>query len=195
MTPATWPHRYMFLFLGLLSGAGCVSGIKAGEVTSKDRDHPPDGLRYYMPARYLVIQQQADGKWDAAIQSVVDTSHEYYVQPYAIFASGAATAEFNDDGTLKSFKLVSKASDVPLAAVDALKGIELEREKLLQDALDALKKQAGSKPPEAPPAGPPARQPPERREVYMFRIEGDHLVGSGMGPIAKPVVVPAREQP
>src|SRR5690349_8485967 len=121
--------------------SGCVAGIHAGEVT---KGQSPDGLRYFLPSRYLVIQQTGDGQWDASIQSAVDRSREYYVQPFAILSSGAATVEFNDDGTIKSFKLVGDATAVPAAAIDAAKQIELEREKLLQEEIDAKKPKSAS---------------------------------------------------
>ena len=119
--------------LALLVTSGCYSTITAGEVKGNAN---PDGMRYFLPAPYLVVTELPENKWDAQLNTAVDRSHEYYVQPQTVFAKGTAEVSFNDDGTLKSFKLTSDATTVADAVVTATKDIELKNLELQQDALD-----------------------------------------------------------
>jgi hypothetical protein len=165
------------LLLGLLissATSGCIAGIRAGEVPkNRPAGATTEGLRYFLPAQYFVIEQIADGQWDARFQSVVDRSHEYYVQPYAYLSSGKARVEFNDDGTLKSFRLEADATAVPDAAITAIKDVQLKREELKRAELDARAK-AG--------AGFTATKPlmskaEGSRAVFLYRVVGDELKG------------------
>lgn len=167
----------MLLVLPLLL-SGCIAGVKAGQVSADNAD--VGGLRYFLPAQYLVIEQTADGQWDAHFQSVVDRSREYFIQPYVYLGSGKATATFNDDGTLKSFKLVSDTTGVPAEVITAVKDVQLKREELTRTGIEAKKeKDAGFS-----AVKPPIASAESHRDVYLFRIDGDKLHGVTQTPAA-----------
>ena len=168
---------YWALFAIPILLSGCIAGVRAGQVTPDNEG--VEGLRYFLPAQYLVIEQTSDGQWDARFQSVVDRSREYYVQPYAYLGSGKTTVQFNDDGTLKSFKLVADTTGVPAEVITAVKDVQLKREELAQAEIEA-KAKAGF-PATKPPIGESARSP---REIFLFRIDGDKLHGLPKTPTA-----------
>jgi hypothetical protein len=153
-----------------LACGGCHTGIKAGEVTSATSD--VKGLRYFLPTPCLVIEQTADAKWDARLELMVDRSREFYVQPEAVFAKGTATIAFNDDGTLKSFKLDADSTAVASDTLATMKDLELERLKLEKEALDAKKKTDGQT-----NANALINAKPGKRMFAVYRIRGEEVVG------------------
>lgn len=145
--------------------------ITAKEVTAADAD--ANGLRYFLPAPYLVIEQTADAKWDARMELGVDRSREFYIQPQAVFAKGNAVISFNDDGTLESFKLDADSTAVPSSVVAAAKDVELKRLELERAALDAAEKKKDEK----GGAGAALLNIKGKRAFAVYRVKGEQVVG------------------
>lgn len=108
------------MLLAAMNGLGCISTITAHQVTD---DSNEDGLRYYLPAPYLIVEQATNGQWDASLQLGVDRSRSFTVDPKTYLATSTATVSFNTDGTLKSFSLSQDATTVSSAVVTALQTI------------------------------------------------------------------------
>jgi hypothetical protein len=203
------------LFAALLATAltsgGCMTRVTAREVTSDDDDH---GLRYFLPAPYLVIREGPNKHWDAEIKMGVDRSREFYVQPNAVFAAANTEITFNDDGTLKSFKLNGDSTTVPAAVVAALKDIELEKLRLQKEAMENQPPADGgdgdggtgtsttTRPaPGSDRAGAPTAPNPNARYFAVYQIRGTTLkpidpgsapeTGAASGTVIAPVTAPA----
>jgi hypothetical protein len=184
-------RRALLAIASALTLSGCIAGITAGELTPANDS--PDGLRYFLPATYFVVEQTAQGQWDAHLQAVVDRSREFYVQPYAYLASGKTTVEFHPDGTLKSFRLESDSTAVPEAAINAVKDIQLKREELKREEIarrasagfTAKDKQVMSRGDEG--AGD--------RPVFIYKLDGDKLTGVGAPPQATVTFAVAKAEP
>lgn len=171
-----------FALLCCCGGSGCVTGIKAREVAGRDAGN---GLRYFLPAPYLVITEAAGGQWDATIKYGVDRSREFYVQPTAFFAVAKTEVEFNEDGTLKSFKLNGDTTAVPGAVVAALKDLELERLKLEREAIAARKKAAEgaeSAMVNRDERGGQQTRGADERVFAVYQIKGDRLAAAAHAP-------------
>lgn len=171
--------------------SGCIAGIDSGEVK---KGSSPAGLRYFLPATYFVVEQTAEGQWDAKLQSAVDRSREYYVQPYAYLASGKTTVEFHPDGTLKSFRLESDSTAVPEAAITAIKDIQLQREQLKREEIDR-RAQAGFTAKEKQVMTQGERDRMGDRAVFIYKLEGDKLTGGPPAPATVTFAVPKAEAP
>ena len=164
---------------------GCYAGVNAREATVSPaprevlgegtKQDPPPGLRYFLTAPYLIIEEQPQGRWAARLELGVDRSREFAVQPYAILASSTATILFHTNGTLKSFKLEQDTTKIPEAVVDALKAVQLKRIELEQAALDRQLKEAeeGKAALLRDGAAPPVD--PEDRRVLVYRVVGSEV--------------------
>jgi hypothetical protein len=165
-------HACVMLLCLLAVVSGCQTFISAKEATGANAD--AEGLRYYLPAPYLIIEQAADAKWDARLELGVDRSREFYVQPKAIFAKVNTIISFNDDGTLKSFKLDADSTAVPSAVVAAAKDVELKRLELEKAALDEAQKKKDEK-----KGGTGALvNVAGARAFRIYRVEGERVVGN-----------------
>lgn len=162
------------LILSLLVGhcallAGCYTGIKGRQLDSEA--DAKEGLRYFLPAPLLVVDEIAPNKYDARIEYSLDRSRVFAVQPTQVLATSTATIEFNDDGTLKSFQLDQDSSDVPAAFVEGLRDLELKKLELEKAALDAAtaKAEKGA----AAAGAARAARAEGTRTVCIHRIHGD----------------------
>lgn len=147
---------------------GCLSGIKARQVTPAEPN--ADGLRYFLPAPYLVLSEDAKGQWSAKIELGVDRSREFALSPYNYFANTNASAVFETNGALKSFHLTSDSTKIPQALVDALKEVGLKQLELDEAAIDDEIK-AGL---EGDKKG--VKPTPGARQVLIYRIHGRELI-------------------
>ena len=152
----------------LVTCGGCYSTITAHEVTD---DPKAEGLRYFLPAPYLIVEESSGNRWDARLELAVDRSREYAVQPRTYFATSNAEVSFNSDGTLKSFKLTQDSTTVPEAMINALKDIGTKTLDLQQSTTSPPPKGQGG-------AGKGAKASAEQASLhaYVFRIDGEQLI-------------------
>jgi|GEM_PF-4328860 len=152
--------------------SGC-SFVSSKQVEA-DSDEP--GLRYFLPAPILIIEELPDSRWTARLDVAVDSSREYTLQPYVIFGANNTDIAFNGDGTLKSFKLNQNTTTVSEALVTALKDIEIKRfeieKALLDDQLKALAEGAQA----ATDTNAMDNNTSDIRRAFVYRINGDNLV-------------------
>jgi hypothetical protein len=164
---------------------GCYAGIKAVEVTSS-QDSSTEGLRYFLPAPFLIIEQQTDERWIAKLELGVDRSREYTLQPYTVMATSKAEINFEADGTLKQFKLEQDTTKVAEAVVNALKEVQLKNLELQNQALDKRIL-------EAQKTKSPGLEGKDAalgsRKVEIYRIKGTELI-SASSPIELRIPVP-----
>src|SRR5262249_27053284 len=163
---------------------GCYAGIKAVEVASS-QDSSTEGLRYFLPAPFLIIEQQTDERWIAKLELGVDRSREFTLQPYTVMAKSKAEINFEADGTLKSFKLEQDTTQVAEAVVNALKEVQLKNLELQNQALDKRILEAKTKSPGL--EGKEAAL--GSRKVEIYRIKGTELISAG-SPIELRIPVP-----
>lgn len=172
--------RDLFLMVSiffLAFSSGCQTSIVAKEATGANAD--ADGLRYFLPAPYLIVEEIGDSKWDAHLELGVDRSREFYIQPKAVFAKGNTVISFNDDGTLKSFKLDADSTAVPSAVVAAAKDVKLKQLELEQAALDAAqKKKDDAKAKKDTKAASLNLKPVVGKRAFaIYRVKGEEIVG------------------
>jgi hypothetical protein len=178
-------QRMIALSLLMFGVTGCYAGVRGGEATKDD----VKGLRYFLAAPFLIIEEQPNDRWTARIELGADRSREFAIQPWTVLASSTANVEFHPDGTLKSFKLEQDTTKVPEAVVNALKDVQLKRIELeqadLERRLEEAKKTDAKREGEGEVRG-------EARRVYVYKVHGTTLV-----PKAGQVVVrvPAPEAP
>jgi len=161
--------------------SGCYTGIHSQQLTGETDD--VKGLRYYLPAPLLVVDEIAPGKYDARVEFSIDRSKVFSVQPTQYMATSSATIEFNDDGTVKSFQLDQDSSDIPAAFVEGLRDLELKKLELEKAALDEAKKNAESGKPKS--AARAAAAAAGGREVCVYRIDGPNPVTEMTTPCRK----------
>ena len=163
-TPRMRSTRTVLLGCLLLAQAGCYTGVRGSQVTKPDADE--EGIRYFLPAPLLVVDEFAPGKFDARVELTVDRSKTFTMQPTQVLAASTATVEFNADGTLKSFQLDQDSTEVPAAVVAGLKDLESKKLELQKAALDEAAKQAagGGAAVAAANAG--------TRRVCVYRVNG-----------------------
>lgn len=159
--------------LAILLLTGCIAGIDAVQVANDKTN----GLRYFLPVPVLVIREYK-GQVDAEIKMAVDRKQEYAVQPYTWLGTSESTIEFNDDGTLKSFTLNQDTSEIPDAAVQALKDIgvkelDLRQEEIQRKIDKSSKNPAGLSKEETPQSL--TEETTQNVSVRMYVIRGDHL--------------------
>jgi len=171
--------------LAVLCCIGCQSGITAREVDQSKEGETP-GIRYYLAAPYLVIEEQAGPKWDARLELAIDPTHEFAVEPYTRFAASTSSIDINADGTIKSFKLNQDGTTVPSALVTSLKDLELKRLEIEQKKTEARQRPvSGTKVTAMGAAG--------ERSFHIYRVQGEQLVGAD-GKVAN-VPIPAPDKP
>lgn len=163
--------KLVLAFLAPLLFTGCIAGIDAVQVTNEENETP--GLRYFLPVPVLIIREYK-GQVNAEIKMAVDRKLEYSVQPYTWLGTSESTIEFNDDGTLKSFTLNQDTSEIPDAAVQALKDIGVKELDLRQEEVQRKIDKSSKN-----PAGLSKEENPqnlrEETSVHMYVIRGDRL--------------------
>lgn len=114
---------------------GCVAGTRGGPIPSNSAKLA--GIRYFLPALYLVVQQTPEGALSASFEVLADSSQAYFVEPYIILAKQNIDITLNGDGTLQSFKLEQDGTPVSAAIVAAVKDISLKKFELEKAAAEA----------------------------------------------------------
>jgi len=140
---------------------GCVAGTRGGPVYASNANAA--GIRYFLPAMYLVVQQSPEGTLSTSFEVLADSSQTYYVEPFIVLATQKADITLNLDGTLQSFKLEQDGTPVSAAVVGAVKDISLKKLELEQAAAEA--KPAGGR------AEGDARTI-RRSRIWIFQISG-----------------------
>jgi hypothetical protein len=141
---------------------GCVAGTRGGPIYPENTK--AEGVRYFLPAMYLVVQQTPEGILSTSFEVLADSSQEYYVEPFIILAKQNVDITLNPDGTLQSFKLEQDGTPVSAAVVAAMKDISLKKLDLEQAAAEA-KAKAGGK-------GASERPESRRSNVWVFQVRG-----------------------
>jgi hypothetical protein len=114
---------------------GCVAGTRGGPIYGDNT--AAQGIRYFLPAMYLVVQQTQEGTISASFEVIADSSQAYYVEPFVVLAKQDVDITLNADGTLQSFKLEQDGTPVSAALVAAVKDISLKKLELEQAAAEA----------------------------------------------------------
>lgn len=141
--------------------SGCYAGIRAGEVETGTKS--VEGLRYFLPAPYLIVEKTAKGQVDASIQYLADRSRVFYVDPIVVLASQKAEIELNPDGTLKSFKLEQDATPVSTAVVEGVRDVAVKKLDLEKTAAEERAKRAASG---------SERLDDKKAQVWIFALKG-----------------------
>ena len=153
--------------LVVVLSSGCVAGTRGGPVQGRHANAA--GLRYYLPALYLVVQQTPEGVLSTSFEVMADSSQEYYVEPFVILAKQTVTFK-PKDGMLQSFKLEQDSTAVSTALVSALKDIEVKRfeiDKAKREA-EAAAAAASARPARSERDGNAGRQ----SSIWVFQISG-----------------------
>ena len=156
-----------------LAGGGSTTEVdKAGKKTGRFLDNSQtEGLRYFLPAPVLVVEQIDKGKYDARVEFTVDHSRVFAVQPTETLASSTATIEFYPDGTLKNFQLNQDSTEVPAAVVKGLQDLETKKLDLQKAAIDKAAEASAAR----IEKGPLPAAPEGARKVCVYRIDGPKL--------------------
>lgn len=179
------------IVLSMTLTTGCYTGIVAKEVPHEDVQ---DGMRYYLPAPYLVITELPKKRWDAQVKFMLDRSKVFTVQPTSHMAKASATIEMNADGTMKSFQLNQHSGDVPEAFITGMKdltvkALEIEEARYKPSEEEAEDEETGGGPDSA--AKTKGAAPTEPRRVYVCKIEGAKPIEGGCSPLAVLELPPA----
>jgi hypothetical protein len=167
----------MALTLRVVSAAGaslCLilsacAGLTAREIdrtiTSGERsDAQARGIRYFLPAPYILVYSNGPGRLAAQFVVMPDLDRTMSVDPYSILASNKSKLSFQN-GMLTSGSSVADATVIPTAVIEALKTAALARA-----GMDM-------------PAGDTRALPPP----YLYRIisdaEGTRLAGGPPEPM------------
>jgi hypothetical protein len=169
MPAMTFLRAALLLGTSVCSLTGCYAGIRANEVSSSS-DTAAQGIRYHLPAPYLIVERTAKGQVDAKVEYLADRSRVFYVAPYVIFATQKADIELNTDGTLKSFKLEQDSTPVSAAVVQGVKDVAIKK-------LDLEKADAEERAKRATSAS--ERTDDKNAKTWVFALKGPEAVPMG----------------
>jgi hypothetical protein len=173
------PHAmgasFAFALLVLLL-SGCA-GLSTGSVPNHESDLLVGGIRYYQPARYLLLYTNSEGGFVSKLLILPDLHQKMSIRPYAIAAKNDTTLTFTN-GMLDTAKAVIDQTEVPKAVIVSL-------EKAAAAAIKAKGKGAFLAPGEEAPSVP---------APYLFKIvntgDGWELVGGqGKDEQGNPVMI------
>jgi len=162
---------------------GCVAGTRGGPIYSNNAK--AQGIRYFLPAMYLVVQQAPEGTLSTSFEVLADSSQGYYVEPFIVLAKQNVDITLNPDGTLQSFKLEQDGTPVSAAVVTALKDISLKKLELEQAAAEA---KAGAT--SASARSERDLESTRRSKIWVFQVSGSTATRITAAPPS--VVVPPK---
>jgi hypothetical protein len=130
----------MVLTLRTLSAAGaslCVilsacAGLATREIddsVSARSDANLRGIRYYLPAPYILVYSNGPGRLAAQLVVMPDLDRTMSIDPYSILASNKSKLTFQN-GMLTSGASNADATVIPTAVIEALKTAALARANL-----------------------------------------------------------------
>jgi hypothetical protein len=118
----------------LCVGLAACAGLAAREVDTTNTvrarsDENLRGIRYYLPAPYILVYSNGPGRLAAEYLVMPDLDRTMSVDPYSILASNKSKLTFQN-GMLTSGASNADATVIPMAVIEALKTAAIARANL-----------------------------------------------------------------